>query len=68
MSKPDRKPSLLIVDDEINFRESLEIALEDTFNVSTAGTLARAREALVHNVPDTILLDSVRPETSFLST
>jgi DNA-binding NtrC family response regulator len=46
MSKNGQKPSLLIVDDEVNFRESLEMALEDTFTVFLDGSLAGARKDL----------------------
>lgn len=62
MSKHEKKPSLLIVDDEANFRESLEMALEDTFAISLAGSLAKAREELALRVPDTILLDIRLPD------
>jgi DNA-binding NtrC family response regulator len=62
MSKIEQKPSLLIVDDEANFRESLEMALEDTFTVFLAGSLAEARKELLLRVPDTILLDIRLPD------
>jgi DNA-binding NtrC family response regulator len=57
-----RKPSLLIVDDEDNFRESLTMALEAAFTVSQAGSLATAREEIRGRVPDAILLDIRLPD------
>jgi DNA-binding NtrC family response regulator len=62
MNENEQKPSLLIVDDEANFRESLAMVLEDNFTVILAGSLARAREELVLRVPDTILLDIRLPD------
>ncbi len=56
------KLSLLIVDDEVSFRESLEMAVEDTFTVSLAGSLAEARECVMKNAPDAILLDIRLPD------
>jgi Response regulator containing CheY-like receiver, AAA-type ATPase, and DNA-binding domains len=57
MNKYKQKSSVLIVDDEDNFRESLEMAIEDIFDVSGAGSLAAAREYVNKKVPDGILLD-----------
>lgn len=62
MSEDRRKPSLLIVDDEANFRESLEIALNDAYSVSLADSLTKAREHMKVNVPDAILLDIRLPD------
>jgi two-component system response regulator PilR (NtrC family) len=62
MGKHKQKYSILIVDDEANFRESLEMAIEDTFNVSIAGSLAAAREYVDRTIPDGILLDIRLPD------
>ncbi|MBI5587891.1 MAG: sigma-54-dependent Fis family transcriptional regulator [Deltaproteobacteria bacterium] len=51
------KPYLLIIDDEPNFSESLQYALEDSFIISKAGTLAAARRLLSEKMPDAMLLD-----------
>jgi DNA-binding NtrC family response regulator len=60
------KPRLMIVDDELPFSESLQLALEDAFEVSTAPSLRRARESLKAEVPDAILLDMRLPDGSGL--
>jgi len=59
---PDHKHYLFIVDDEPNFSESLQIALEDRFVVSTACDLKSARESLHEKIPDVILLDIRLPD------
>jgi len=56
------KPTVLIVDDEMNFAESLQMAIEDTFTVSVAGSLERAREILKYTKPAAILLDLRLPD------
>jgi DNA-binding NtrC family response regulator len=56
------KPSVLIVDDERNFTESLKLAIEDAYAVSDADSLRRAREILKENLPDAILLDVRLPD------
>ena len=62
MRDDKKKPSLLIVDDEANFRESLEMAFNDTFAVSVAGSLAEAKERITDRIPDVILLDIRLPD------
>jgi DNA-binding response OmpR family regulator len=56
------KPTLLIVDDEPNFAESLRLAIEDAFTVSIVGSLAHAREVLKSSMPAAILLDLRLPD------
>lgn len=51
------KPQVAIVDDEPNFSESLQMALEDSFTVSAAHSLKSARELFKKSMPDAILLD-----------
>lgn len=58
----DRKPYLIIVDDEVNFSESLHLALEDSFAVVKAHSLSSARESLKEGMPDAVLLDLRLPD------
>lgn len=44
MNNSKLKPNVLIVDDEIYFRESLEMGIEDSFTVYSVGSLKEARE------------------------
>jgi DNA-binding NtrC family response regulator len=62
MGKKDPKPVLVIVDDEPHFSESLQMALEDTYNVTLAHSLGMARELLDKKRPDVILLDIKLPD------
>jgi cobalt-zinc-cadmium efflux system outer membrane protein len=52
----------MIIDDEQNFTESLQLAIEDAFSVPVASSLQAAREALKVNMPDAILLDVNLPD------
>lgn len=61
MNVPD-KPTVMIVDDERNFTESLQLAIEDEFTVSVAGSLESARQALKRFQPAAILLDLRLPD------
>lgn len=61
MNVPD-KPTVMIVDDERNFTESLQLAIEDEFTVSVAGSLESARQALKSFQPAAILLDLRLPD------
>lgn len=58
------KPTLLIVDDEPNFRESLKLAMEGMFVVEVTGSVNGAIESLRANIPDVILLDVNLPDGS----
>jgi DNA-binding NtrC family response regulator len=62
MSNHNYKPYLIIVDDEPHFSESLQMAIEDTFKVSTAPSLGSARELLKEKIPDAVLLDMKLPD------
>ncbi len=62
MINTDDKPTLMIVDDEQNFAESLRLAIEDAFTVFVAGSLERAREVLKNSMPAAILLDLRLPD------
>lgn len=57
-----KKPYLIIVDDERNFSESLQLALEDSYSVSSAGSLASARVLFSERMPDVVLLDVRLPD------
>ncbi len=52
----------MIVDDEQNFTESLQLAVEDEFTVTVAGSLESARQALKRFQPAAILLDLQLPD------
>jgi DNA-binding NtrC family response regulator len=56
------KPTIMIIDDEQNFSESLLLAIEDEFTVSRVASLNRAREALKTVSPNAILLDLQLPD------
>lgn len=64
MPNNDKNPYIMIVDDERNFSESLQIALDDNFTILTAVSISEARELLSKNVPDAILLDVRMPDGS----
>ncbi|MBI3755312.1 MAG: sigma-54-dependent Fis family transcriptional regulator [Deltaproteobacteria bacterium] len=64
MNKIGSKPHLMIVDDEPNFSESLQMALDDGFLISRAGSIAGARKLLAQDIPDAILLDIRLPDGS----
>jgi two-component system response regulator AtoC len=57
-----KKPTVLIVDDEKNFTESLQLAIEDAFTVVSASSLSMARAVLKDNMPDAVLLDVYLPD------
>ncbi len=62
MATAFNKPALMIVDDEQNFTESLQLAIEDEFAVSIAWNLESARAALRRSIPAAILLDLRLPD------
>jgi len=57
-----KRPTILIVDDEKNFSESLQLAIEDAFAVVSASSLGMARAVLTEGMPDAILLDVYLPD------
>ena len=62
------KPHILVVDDEPAARQSLEVILEDNYEVLSAGSGQEALETL-HKIPvDLILLDVNMPEMDGLET
>ncbi len=52
----------MIVDDERNFTESLQLAIEDQYQVTIVDTLMAARRELSRGTPDVILLDLRLPD------
>ncbi len=62
MGQARRKPTLLIVDDERRFAESLQLAIEDEFVVFAAHSLRTAREILKCISPAAVLLDVRLPD------
>ncbi len=62
MTHPRHPHTLLIVDDEPNFSESLQMALDDVFTVAATPSLRGAVEHLRREVPDVILLDIRLPD------
>ncbi|MGC2424984.1 MAG: sigma-54 dependent transcriptional regulator [Nitrospirota bacterium] len=56
------RPSILIIDDEANFRESLQLALEDSYDIKTASNIQGAVKAVKENTPDAVLLDVRLPD------
>lgn len=64
MAKRTSRPHLLIIDDEPNFSESLQIAIEDAYNVSKANSVSAARKFLETKHTDVILLDIKLPDGS----
>ncbi len=61
------KPSVLIVDDEPGARESLEVILEDDYQVLSVGSGPEALETLREKPVDLILLDVNMPEMDGLT-
>jgi DNA-binding NtrC family response regulator len=58
-----RALNALIIDDDTNFRTSLELLVQrEGFVTSTAGSLAEARESLAAGVPDVFLVDLTLPD------
>jgi DNA-binding NtrC family response regulator len=61
------KPTILVVDDEAGVRESLEVILEDDYQVVSAGSGKEALEVLRRTPIDLVLLDVNMPEMDGLA-
>jgi len=58
-----RMLNALIVDDDVDFRESLEaLVRREGFEVRSAGSIAESRERLAEGTPDIILVDLSLPD------
>jgi two-component system phosphate regulon response regulator PhoB len=57
----DRRPLVLICDDEAVLRELIAIALADRCRVREAGTVEEALEAVAVETPDVVVLDLMVP-------
>jgi ActR/RegA family two-component response regulator len=64
MDEDKNKPYLIVVDDEPNFSESLQMALEDIFEVRRAHSIKTALLLLKDRIPDVALLDLKLPDGS----
>ena len=63
MEKTPRSPMALLVDDDANFRRSLEVLVQrEGFATVAAGSLEEARKQLAEIVPDVVLLDLTLPD------
>lgn len=56
------KPDLFIVNDEINFGESLQLALDDTYEVLVTTSVKKARNAFREKLPAVVLIDMRLPD------
>src|SRR4030042_6538912 len=61
------KPTILVVDDEAGARESLEVILEDDYQVVSAGSGKEALEVLQKAPVNLVLLDVNMPEMDGLA-
>ena len=59
------RPALLVVDDEVSYRDALSVGLtHEGFHVLTAASIAEAREVLLATTPRLVLLDVMLPDGS----
>ena len=56
--------SIYIVDDDVDMREVLSLALEAKYRVRTFSTAGSGLEAIKNEIPDLILLDIGLPDMS----
>jgi DNA-binding response OmpR family regulator len=56
------KPYLVIVDDEINFGESLQLALDDTYDVLVTTSVEVARNSFREKFPAVVPIDMRLPD------
>lgn len=59
---------ILIVDDEESIRRSLELILQNTFDISTAENGEEALKTINQKAPDVVLLDVMMPKLDGLET
>jgi two-component system, OmpR family, response regulator RegX3 len=59
------RPTLLVVDDEVSYRDALDVGLtHEGYRVVTAASIAEARAAISTTTPHLILLDVMLPDGS----
>jgi len=64
---PQDKPLALLIDDNVNLRETLALALEDMgFQVHAAESAVEARKWLTDHLPRVILADIMMPDLNGL--
>jgi len=56
------KPYLVIVDDDVNFCESLRLALEDTYEISMVHSIESAKRSFQEKLPELTLIDLNLPD------
>ncbi|MHB8827569.1 MAG: response regulator transcription factor [Acidimicrobiales bacterium] len=62
---PSVRATLLVVDDEVSYRDALDVGLtHEGYRVVTAGSIAEARAAILETTPHLILLDVMLPDGS----
>ncbi|MDE3082845.1 MAG: response regulator transcription factor [Acidobacteriota bacterium] len=62
---PSVRPTVLVVDDEVSYRDALDVGLtHEGYRVVTAGSIAEARAAMATTTPQLILLDVMLPDGS----
>ncbi|MHB2028082.1 MAG: response regulator transcription factor [Acidimicrobiales bacterium] len=65
MIDAQRHPVILIIEDELSYQDALNVGLStEGFNIVGATSIAQAREYLVSNKPDLVLLDVMLPDGS----
>jgi two-component system response regulator AtoC len=62
MAEPEKRATILVVDDEHGVRQSFYMVLKDEFNVLLAGTGNEAIDIFSKNTIDLILLDILLPD------
>jgi two-component system phosphate regulon response regulator PhoB len=62
----ERRPTVLICEDEVTLRELIRVSLNDGYRFVEASTVPEAEEALTAAVPDIVLVDLMLPGGSGL--
>ena len=62
MADHHEKPYLIIVEDEINFGESLQLSLNDVYDVAVTLSVEKAKKAFREKFPSVALIDMRLPD------